>query len=62
MRPEVILGSVMIALLWLVCAATAVLLVIFWPMAQTAENATETVVVFLVVAGVGTWFLAHLYF
>jgi hypothetical protein len=62
MRPEVILGSVMIALLWLVCAAMAVLLIVFWPTVQTAEDATGTVVVFLAVAGVGTWFLAHLYF
>jgi hypothetical protein len=61
MRPEVILGSVMIALLWLVCAAMAVLLVIFWPTVQTAEDASSTVLVFLIVAGVGTWFLAHIY-
>jgi hypothetical protein len=58
-KTRAIIGGVLIALAWIISAATTILLVVAWPTAQTTEDATETVLFGAAVAAVATWYIVR---
>ena len=58
-KTRAIIGGVLIALAWIISAATTILLVVAWPVAQTAEDAGTTVLVGIAIAAVATAYIRH---
>jgi hypothetical protein len=58
-KTRAVVAGILIAAAWLISAATTVLLVVYWPVAQTGDDATGTVIFGTVLATLATWFITR---